>query len=340
VEGFDTGAAIKLAERLRASVASSPLRWTQRDVPVTVSVGVVPISAQSGTGFDVLRRAEDACSVAKESGRNQVCEFEGHMQRGPNLGEDEIWVQRVRRGLKRNLFHLTTQWVECAPAHRREGDVFETLIALEDEEGFWATALQFLPAAERHALASELDTWTLLRTLEVLDGQREDMDRLAFCGINLSSQSATQPEWLDSLVEALQRYPRVPPSKLCFELRQDVFLQDINQAARFCDTLRALGCRVAVDHFIGRRTDDLALLRRIPADFIKVDARHFPHVATDGAERLVAEGVIKLAHTLKRRVMVSHIESEDSLKVWRNLEANYFQGFAVSRPSPVVFARP
>ena len=65
---------VSVAERLRASIASQPFtihesgeRW-----PLTISIGVTTIAECGDTAAAVLKRADDALYLAKNSGRNRV----------------------------------------------------------------------------------------------------------------------------------------------------------------------------------------------------------------------------------------------------------------------------
>ncbi len=60
-----------LYERLRTSVANSPIRTAAGDIPVTISFGVT-LAAAGDTEADLLAAADRALYQAKSSGRNQV----------------------------------------------------------------------------------------------------------------------------------------------------------------------------------------------------------------------------------------------------------------------------
>ncbi|MGV7210753.1 GGDEF domain-containing protein [Oxalobacteraceae bacterium A2-2] len=70
----DTGAPAcrQMAERLRAAIAAEPLQAEGHEVGLTVSVGLA--LAEPGEDWEaLLRRADQALYLAKQSGRNRVC---------------------------------------------------------------------------------------------------------------------------------------------------------------------------------------------------------------------------------------------------------------------------
>jgi diguanylate cyclase (GGDEF)-like protein len=69
--GADLGAAVALAERVRAAVASTPIESAGGALTMTVSVGVAV--AEEGAGLnELLKRADDLLYEAKHGGRDRV----------------------------------------------------------------------------------------------------------------------------------------------------------------------------------------------------------------------------------------------------------------------------
>ena len=71
-EGLDTAEARTAGERLRAQVASEPLRTEGALIPMTVSMGVASAGEGDRSFHDLLRRADHALYAAKAGGRNRV----------------------------------------------------------------------------------------------------------------------------------------------------------------------------------------------------------------------------------------------------------------------------
>jgi diguanylate cyclase len=64
--------ALDVAERIRQQVASTPFRWDQAHLVVTVSVGVASVHAGQISLEGLIQEVETALSSAKEAGRNCV----------------------------------------------------------------------------------------------------------------------------------------------------------------------------------------------------------------------------------------------------------------------------
>jgi EAL domain-containing protein (putative c-di-GMP-specific phosphodiesterase class I) len=287
--------------------------------------------------IELVRRAEEACAAAKGAGRNTLRVYDSSMSRREGSGDEALWVRRMRAGLDEGLLHLTTQWIEPADAHVREGSVFEVSLALEDEEGFWAEPSTFLPIAERNGMVAEIERWALRQTLEHLARSPAIVERLAFCCLPLSPQTVSEGATLELLAQLFQSHPDLPPARLCFVLRENVMNETPAAAQTFCDAMRSLGCRVALDPFMARGVGGVELLRRLPAEFLRIDARHFVDVSGDAVDQSIADAQIRLARTLQRRVIVTDVADEASREAWRRMRVDYVHGIAIARPSPVVF---
>jgi diguanylate cyclase (GGDEF)-like protein len=337
---FEPERARIFAEALRELVANTRIYWESQPLSVTVSIGMTPITDDMQSPIDVLARAEDACAAAKRAGRNAVKPYDASLDRAETSVDDAIWVRRIRAGLEQSLFHLTTQWIMPAQAHQSEGHVYEILLALEDEEGFWASHGAFMPVAERHHLVAEMDRWVLRSTLDHLSRYPETLERLSFCAIQLSGSTLADHSLIEYLADQLQLHPDVPARKLCLQVHENVLSEYPNQAQTFCEAMRTLGVRVAVDQFSGRSPSDVALIRRLHLDFVKIDALQFRSLSTDPVEQMLAESVIRLSRALRKRVVVGNIADAGALEAWRRLGADYLQGATVAKPSPVVFYAP
>ena len=327
------------AEALRAAVAGFELDHDDEHTQMHASIGYTPIDTSAGTAADVVRHAIKAAAAAKSDGGDCVRAFEPTMDREA-VQLDELWVRRIRRGLDENLFHLSTQWIAPSDSLSGEGAAYELLLALEDEEGFWSPPAAFLPVVERHGLSSEVDQWVVGRVLDLLSADPGLSARLAFANINVSAGTICDSGFLDFLSDALAAHPDVPPSKLCFDLPLGAASDPAIDTPAFCKTVGLMGARTCLSPGPLRRASELDMLRRLPVDILAFDAPLFPRLHEDPAEQLLAEALVKVGRLLKRRVLITRIETAYQTEAWRRLGADYFQGYAIAKPTPVMFQAP
>lgn len=332
----DTGEqALQNAEALRRQIAEQRLLAGESWVELHATIGLCLIGAGVESPAEVMRRAGLACDHARHG--QAVVLHGAELETGRAVDEELLWVRRIERGLEHRLFHLTTQSVQSARGHANDGEVFDVLLSLEDEEGFWAPLSAFLPVAERHLLGSQLDQWVIRVLFERLAGSPDLGGRLAFCTVHLSADSLGDATLIEFVADCISRHPRVPVGKLCFLLRDDMLAGNPQQAARCLESLRALGCRTAIDHRSGRQIGYLDLLRKLPISLFRLDAGQFARIVDDQVEQMLAETAIRLAKLNGARTLVADVDSEAQATVWRRLGADYLQGQGIAKPSPVPF---
>jgi diguanylate cyclase (GGDEF)-like protein len=336
IEAVDAEVAAVAFATLREAVVSTPFETAGGRFEVDVAIGF-DTDPEVTPGAESLRRAEIACRTARTTSGKLQAWHRGLDPETTATVDDALWIERIRAGLDRDLFHLTTQRIAPTAANAADGEVFEILLALEDEEGFWAPPASFLAVAERHGLNAELDRWVIRRTLEALEAQPATCERLAFVGINLSGLALADSELLDFLAERFSETPPAIVSKLCFELRESDIEDHPQRGQRFCAAMRALGCRVSVDRYQGRSTSEVQMLRHLPAALIKLDSRPYRGIADDEVAQIQAESQLRVLHHIGKRVIVTGIDDERALAIWRRLGADYLQGYAVAKPSPIIF---
>ncbi len=335
IEADTAHAARNNAEALRQRIVAQPLLAGESWIDIRAAGGLCMIDAGEISPAEVMRRAGLACDHARSDAA--VVLHGAALEAVSAVDEELLWVRRIERGLEHRLFHLTTQSAQPSRSHLNDGEVFDVLLSLEDEEGFWAPLDAFLPVAERHLLGSQLDQWVVRVLFERLSASPDLCGRLAFCTVHLSADSLGDASFIDYVADAINQHPLVPVGKLCFSLRDDTLTDNPQQAARCLESLRTLGARVAIDHRSGRQITYIDPLRKLPINLFKLDARQFPRIIDDAVEQMLGETAIRLVKLNGARTLVSGIDSEAEATIWRRLGADYLQGQAIAKPSPVPF---
>jgi diguanylate cyclase (GGDEF)-like protein len=125
----------------------------------------------------------------------------------------------------------------------------------------------------------------------------------------------------------------LPPRLLCLELTETSIMADPERAVRALHEIREHGVTVSVDDF-GTGFSSLAQLRRVPADELKID-RTFVRDLTPGTpDAVMVRSAIDLGHNLGLSVVAEGVEDVAALLRLREMDCEYAQGYALSRPVP------
>jgi EAL domain-containing protein (putative c-di-GMP-specific phosphodiesterase class I) len=233
-------------------------------------------------------------------------------------------------GLERALINGRLRMVYQPKVSLRTGELkrVEALLRWDDPELGPVSPSRFIPLAEKHGLIDQLTHWGLRKTLrQWLSWRDEGLDTcLAF---NISALSLDHLDFPD-LVERMCRALDVPTDRLVLELTEGA----TQPLVKLMDTLtrfRIKGIGLAIDDFgVGYST--LMQLRQLPFTELKIDRFFVEDAATSRDGALIVKSIIDLAHGLGLTVTAEGVETEDQLKLLRELGCDVAQGYFVAHP--------
>ena len=326
--------AVNIAEGLRDRLQHFTFQWGGRKFGVGASIGVVPVTADSGDVTAVLVAADAACYVAKEAGRNRVHISLPDDKRVLRHRDDIRWVGRIREALEEKRFQLVLEPMldlRSPPGLARH---FEVLTRMLDGGGGLIMPGSFIPAAERYQLMPELDLH-ILRTLLGFLAQQPDAQRpdRAVFAVNLSGSSLGSPGLLEA-VQAAIRASGVPPTSLTFEITETAAIANLDESVRWMRGLKDLGCRFSLDDF-GSGLSSYAYLRNLPVDYLKIDGGFIRRADQDPLSRAIVHSINDIGHKMGLRTVAEHVESEAVLAIVRDAGVDFAQGYAIGRGRPL-----
>jgi len=331
----------RVAENLCQTVKAFRFVWDVKTFEIGVSIGLVPITAESQDTSSLLAAADMACYAAKDMGRDQVQVFhESDISMAQRHGEMQ-WVNRIRRALEENRFRLYRQAIVPAQKTRQHIDYCEVLLRLVDEAGKVILPGAFLPAAERYGLMPAIDRWvvgTLFATCgDKLKKQWETVCQSAdydcIHTVNLSGMTLSDHAFLDFVRDQLQQW-NVPPAMICFEITETAAIANLPHAMHFIRELKALGCRFALDDF-GSGVSSFAYLKNLPVDFLKIDGGFVRDMVTDPIDSAMVEAINNIGHVMGIRTIAEFVENPAILEKLERMGVDFAQGFDIEEPAPL-----
>ena len=188
----------------------------------------------------------------------------------------------------------------------------------------------FLPAAERYGLSVELDQWVVSNLLHALFIHHAFEAKERQYWINLSSSSICDQRFAAFLKDAIER-SGLPPKTINFEISETAAVRSISDASKLMRDLQEMGCRFALDDF-GSGVSSYHTIKQLPLDFIKIDGGYVREILRDDTDRIFVKSIIDIGRSLNVKIIAECVESDEILKMVKDLGADYAQGFAVSRP--------
>jgi len=323
----------QIADDVCGAIRDYRFVWRDKIYSVGVSIGLVQIGPESGSIEDTLSAADSACYVAKQQGRGRVHVYSARDEAVARQRGEIVWLQRLQAALKENRFELYTQPIVAVSGRPDVGPACEVLLRLRNADGSESSPIDFMPAAERYHLMPSVDRWVLQAAFAAIGAGVLRLPKGRSVALNVSSQTLADPQFLEFVVECLDR-SGVQPGQVCFELSESAVAAHLSHAARFIAVLHGLGCQFALDDF-GSGLGSFTNLKQLSMDYLKIDGSFIRGLGGDDVSVAMVTAMIDLARSLGIKVVAEQVETEQAFEVVRALKVDFVQGYAVGRPAPL-----
>jgi len=319
-----------IADAIRLVIRDFRFAWEDKAFDIGVSIGVVPIAADTGNLIQVLAAADAACYVAKDSGRNRYHVYQPDDDAVLQRHGEMQWVHRLSSAFDSGSFLLYAQPIAHVAGDRVVSH-YEVLVRMLDDRGRIIPPGAFIPAAERYNLMPMIDRWVIRNTLEML---RDAQGELAFppveCAINLSGQSLTDDRFLEYVVDLFDE-TGIPCESISFEVTETAAVANLSRATRFISVLRGMGCSFALDDF-GAGLSSFGYLKNLPVDYLKIDGGFVHDMVRDQVNRAMVSSINEIGHIMGLKTIGEYAEDERVLMALEKVGVDFAQGNAIGAP--------
>ena len=295
--------------------------------PRTPSIGITLFDGSAGGIDALLRQADLAMYRAKADGRNTARFFDPSMQAAAE--RQAALDKALRDGLARRQFVLY-----CQPQFDTSGRLIgaEALARWQHVEHGLVGPHEFISQAETTGLIVPLGRQVLEEGCRALARWSNDplLGQLKL-SINVSVRQLRDPDFPHT-VAALLADSGASPDKLCLELTESVFKENMQELIQRMQQLREQGVAFSLDDF-GNGHSSLAYLMRFPLAALKID-RTFVRDAGANSHAIV-EAIVALARKLKLNVVAEGVEQEDQRDFMVDCGCDALQGYLLGRPVPM-----
>ena len=193
---------------------------------------------------------------------------------------------------------------------------------------------QFIPIAEKSGFVTQIDLFVFEEVCRFLARRLEKGESVYPISVNLSRINFYTPDFLESNLAIAAKYG-IQPELLEFEITESMATESTDKFLAVVEAIHRRGFRCSIDDF-GSQYSSLNLLKRLPADVLKLDKTFFDDFDQDGFRGFeVVEGIISIAHNIEMSVVAEGIESREILNLLRQMNCDAVQGYIVARPMAV-----
>jgi len=316
-----------LLDRL-LQAAAAPVIINNIEMQVSASIGVTFYPEDNADVDLLMRHADQAMYIAKQSGKNRYHVF--NVQQDSAIKIQRESLDRIRCAMDHNEFVLYYQ----PKVNMQTGKVIgaEALIRWEHPERGLIPPAEFLPIIENHSLSVDLGSWVIDTALaQISEWQNAGVNIQV--SVNIGARQLQQQDFVAQFMALLAKYSDVKPCNLELEILETSALEDITDVSAIMHKCNEIGVKFALDDF-GTGYSSLTYLKRLPADLLKIDQSFVRDMLDDPDDLAIVNGVIGLAIAFRRQVIAEGVETIEHGTKLLSLGCVLAQGYGIARPMP------
>jgi EAL domain-containing protein (putative c-di-GMP-specific phosphodiesterase class I) len=327
---------MRIANGLRETVREFRFVWEDKTFSVGISMGLVPINAESGGVNQILAAADACCYEAKNRGRDRVQVYRPDEISQSGRHEELKIVSQISNAFERGQFRLYRQRIAPLGHGADREPRYEILARMLDRSGNLVPATAFMPHAERYNLLTSIERWVISSLVEFLYRQWKvkpitDLHaERGFYSVNISGASINDKSFPDFLRNLLTRY-QLPSGLICFEITETTAISNLTKAAELMHELKGMGCRFALDDF-GTGMSSFAYLKYLPVDFLKIAGVFIKDMNSDPMDFAIVDSINRIGHILGMRTIAESVEDGGTLTRIKELGLDFAQGYFIAEP--------
>ena len=314
----------RVARRIALAV-SEPFELYGHSVDIGASIGV-SISPDNGTSIESLMRAADiAMYHAKSRGGGQHFLFNDALaaEHHAKVETEKALTAAVQRG----EFQLAFQ----PQLSLSSGEVVgaEALLRWNHPRDGLRMPGTFIPVAERTGLIAEIGEWVIGEVAEMLGAwQRDGFEhRVSF---NVSPRQLDRADFFVRLRQAFADQ-NVPLSLVELEFTESAAMEASESVLAEIAALRDDGAKITIDDF-GTGYSNLARLRTMPLDRVKLDPSLIADIEDSEKARVVVQAVVQLIRGVGCEIVAEAVETSAQADILRAMGCETVQGFVFGHP--------
>ncbi len=317
------GAMRMAAERLVRIVRDTTIRTAACQLSATISIGGVLIPDQATTVPQALGHALQALDRAKSRRHDGFAAYEPCSAAEETRQRNISIADEVISALEQNRMLLALQPI--VETRTRKPSFYECLLRMQRPDGTIVSAGEFIPLAEQLGLSRFIDHRVLELAVEF--AKAHPTIRLS---INVSGYTSSDHEWLVAL-HRLTGGRRQITERLTIEITETAAIHDLDVSIAFVDTLKELGCRVAIDDF-GAGYTSFKNLKTLNVDMVKIDGSFIQNLAAEPDNQVFIKTLVEIAETFNLETVAEWVGDEETAQMMARAGITHQQGFHFGQP--------
>ncbi len=288
--------------------------------------GVATYPEDTNSILKLLRYADIAMYHASKNSKEKIVYFNKNLE--SELIRRAQVEEYIQESLKHDYFFLVYQPQYYANTKRLRG--FETLLRMKLPDGTNISPGEFIPIAEKTDLIFKIDEYVLRRAMKEFKEDIAKADEKLLLSVNISAKDISSPDFHNKLSRIIEE-TGFPAECLEIEITEYSLYDSLETTVANISSIREMGAKLALDDF-GTGYTSLAQLLNLPFDLLKIDKSLVDNIETSEVSRDFVNLVIYMGHIMNSEVISEGVETESQLKLLKDQNCDFIQGYVWSRP--------
>jgi len=297
------------------------------EIFTTPSIGISSYPKDGKTSEVLLKTADMAMYMAKESGKNTYKFYESEIG-DKNDKNNEIETE-LRKAIQRNQFKLYFQPKIQLDTNQLIG--YEALIRWFHPKLGMLSPGEFIPIAEEIGLIKKIGEWVIEEACYKVKEISRKLNQDLPIAINISVKQLEDLDFLNKAQKIIDN-TGCDPSLLEFEITETVMKNSISSLG-IINGLKEIGVKVSIDDF-GTGYSNFHLLSEMKIDILKIDRSFIQNMIENKKTLSIVKSIINMGHNLELKIVAEGVETEDQKKILEELKCDIGQGYYFNRPIP------
>lgn len=311
------------SERFISAIRANTIETSACPLTATISIGGVVLPEQSESANEALSCALQALDQAKQRRVDCFMPYEPSPTRETARQRNIAIADEIISALDENRMHLVLQ--PLVSSESGKADLYECLMRMEKPDGTIVSAGEFIEVAEQLGLSRMVDRRSLELAVDLL--RRHPSLNLT---LNVSALTAGDHEWVVAL-HKMTGGKRELTGRLTVEITETVAIHDLDQTIAFVDTVKDLGCRVAIDDF-GAGYTSFKNLKLLNVDMVKIDGTFVKNLVEETSDQVFIRTMVEIAREFNLLTVAEWVGDQETVDFLKDAGITYLQGFYYGMP--------
>ena len=325
VAGFDSPHHLSLIAARMVAAGREPVTHRDHSLETSCSIGVAVYPDDAMESTDLQRHADLALYKSKSLGSARHTLFDMTMK--TEVDERYSLGADLKQALQNEAVQPWFQPIVDSGTSRTVG--IEALARWHHPMRGFLNPETFIKVAEERGLINDLFEH-MLRAACLSSKPWVASGTIRYLSINVSPsqfRSGSLPDLIFGVIADMG----YPPAALTVEITEELLLLDLDRARVQLDQLARGGVRISLDDF-GVGYSNIAYLRRLPINTIKLDRLLTSDVCNDDKARSVVGAIVEIARALNLDLVAEGVESQAQALWLSKLGCRYLQGYLFGKP--------